>query len=257
MDWCRANIGVGSRAEQLAAAVSPPRLPYSLKSPVLAPGKLSLAAYLLDLLDSPAYANLTPGFMEREFNPATPDRPDVRYFSIAARTAKLGIWHPLWLPKLVLDGAAASRDDDASLEPHMRGNDGLVPVHSAAWGEFLGTIDNCDHWEMRGSSGLLSIAEQELERQARQWSWQDVYVLVAKSLSAVTSKKKSADGDNADPRKFANDDKPSSLLALARWISSHLPLDSVPDPPPEMPPSSFSLERMAMAVCRKLYDEGL
>jgi len=34
------------------------------------------------------------------------------------------------------------------------GNDGLVTVQSAKWGEFLGTLEGCDHWEMRGARGI-------------------------------------------------------------------------------------------------------
>lgn len=34
------------------------------------------------------------------------------------------------------------------------GNDGLVTVQSARWGEFLGTLEGCDHWEMRGARGI-------------------------------------------------------------------------------------------------------
>ena len=34
------------------------------------------------------------------------------------------------------------------------GNDGLVTVQSAKWGEFLGIMEGCDHWEMRGARGI-------------------------------------------------------------------------------------------------------
>jgi hypothetical protein len=34
------------------------------------------------------------------------------------------------------------------------GNDGLVTVQSAKWGEFLGILEGCDHWEMRGARGI-------------------------------------------------------------------------------------------------------
>jgi hypothetical protein len=34
------------------------------------------------------------------------------------------------------------------------GNDGLVTVQSAKWGEFLGVMEGCDHWEMRGARGI-------------------------------------------------------------------------------------------------------
>ncbi|BGP55515.1 hypothetical protein JCM8202v2_003119 [Rhodotorula sphaerocarpa] len=122
-------------------------LPFNLSSGV--------TSYLLNLLDSPAYANLTPNFLRDVFNPSTPDRDDVRYFSIAARTPRIPIWHPLWLPKLVLDGAEKRRvNQGKAAPPEWRGNDGLVSIDSARWGEFLGTFDLCDHWEMRGSSGL-------------------------------------------------------------------------------------------------------
>jgi len=34
------------------------------------------------------------------------------------------------------------------------GNDGLVTVQSSKWGEFLGTMEGCDHWEIRGARGI-------------------------------------------------------------------------------------------------------
>jgi triacylglycerol lipase len=93
----------------------------------------------------------------------------------------MSVWHPLWLPKLIIDAAeeqealAAQRDvatshsfphtsdgtmsyPDMDLAPDRdpeRGNDGLVTVSSAKWGdEFLGTMEGCDHWELRGARGL-------------------------------------------------------------------------------------------------------
>ena len=99
------------------------------------------------MFDSPAYANLTTTYLTEMFNPRTPDDPRVRYFSVAGRTGPLNIWHPLWLPKLVLNGTDGEE-----------GNDGLVSVHSARWGEFLGTIEGADHWALRGASGIeLSV----------------------------------------------------------------------------------------------------
>jgi triacylglycerol lipase len=95
------------------------------------------------MFDSPAYANLTTSYLTEIFNPRTPDDPHVRYFSVAGRTGPLNIWHPLWLPKLILDGGDGGE-----------GNDGLVSVHSARWGEFLGIIEGADHWAVRGASGI-------------------------------------------------------------------------------------------------------
>jgi triacylglycerol lipase len=102
----------------------------------------SFSTFLLGMFDSPAYANLTTRYLTKIFNPRTPDDPRVRYFSVAGRTGSLNIWHPLWLPKVVLDGANGG------------GNDGLVSVESARWGEFLGTLEGADHWAVRGASGI-------------------------------------------------------------------------------------------------------
>jgi hypothetical protein len=44
---------------------------------------------------------------------------------------------------LILDGADGGE-----------GNDGLVSVHSARWGEFLGILEGADHWTLRGASGI-------------------------------------------------------------------------------------------------------
>jgi hypothetical protein len=103
----------------------------------------SFTTFLLGMFDSPAYANLTTNYLTNVFNPRTPDDPRVRYFSVAGRTGPLKIWHPLWLPKLVLDGAGGGE-----------GNDGLVSLSSARWGEFLGALEGADHWTLRGASGI-------------------------------------------------------------------------------------------------------
>jgi triacylglycerol lipase len=95
------------------------------------------------MFDSPAYANLTTTYLTEIFNPRTPDDPRVRYFSVAGRAGPLNIWHPLWLPKLILNGADGGE-----------GNDGLVSVDSARWGEFLGIVEGGDHWALRGASGI-------------------------------------------------------------------------------------------------------
>ena len=121
----------------------------------------------------------------------TPDDPSVKYFSVASRLGGVNIWHPFWLPKMVLDGAEEkqraslkaawdAKDDHGSVPLWARerewGNDGLVTVQSAKWGEFLGLLEGCDResnisqmpalmidrafqflvsdWEMRGARGI-------------------------------------------------------------------------------------------------------
>lgn len=40
-------------------------------------------------------------------------------------------------------------------KPRYEGNDGLVSVSSAKWGEYLGAVDECHHWDLRGEGGLF------------------------------------------------------------------------------------------------------
>ncbi|CAO1630901.1 unnamed protein product [Parajaminaea phylloscopi] len=116
------------------------------------------SSYMLSVLDQPAYAMLSTRYMSKVFNPSTPDMPNIKYFSVAARTRKIPLWHPLWLPKVILDAAAeartagSERDGSAAAlgDTGKQGNDGLVSVESAKWGTFLGVVDGCDHWDLRG-----------------------------------------------------------------------------------------------------------
>lgn len=185
MDWCAANIGVGKSAMAKAAAKMEASKennklpPYSLKSPLLVrsegePGKLSvgkdgsllgipslfgssLTNYLLGLLDSPAYGNLTTHYLNEVFNPVTADDPNVKYTSTAGRISRMSVLHPLWFPKLILDAAAERgyAEEEGKSGKDYEGNDGLVSVSSAKWGEWLGVVENTHHWDLRGEGGLF------------------------------------------------------------------------------------------------------
>ena len=80
-----------------------------------------------------AVRSLTPAYLEDTFNPKTPDHPDVEYFSWAARAGKgtdVKIHPALAIPNRLIFNAEGE-------------NDGLVPVESAKWTGFQGTIDAC------------------------------------------------------------------------------------------------------------------
>lgn len=168
MDWCAANIGVGYTGPTAKAAVEEAtrKLPYSLKSPLLARTEQALAEgaslagftsamsrYLLSIFDSPAYSNLTTSFLQ-EFNAQVPDDPNVKYISVAGRTSKMSVLHPLWFPKLVLDAAAEKGYPADDSGKDYEGNDGLVSVKSAKWGEYIGAVDDTHHWDLRGEGGI-------------------------------------------------------------------------------------------------------
>ncbi|KIJ17859.1 hypothetical protein PAXINDRAFT_72201, partial [Paxillus involutus ATCC 200175] len=189
MDWCAQHLGLGRRQREPADTSSrdahqkaqpPSEVPtaesngesekreatFSLSLSSL---PSSFTTLLLSVLDSPAYANLTSSYLNNVFNPATPDDPRVKYFSVVSRIDDLNIWHPLWLPKVILDdtekrakdrlkAAAGDKSYNPGIPPWEQedrwGNDGLVTVQSARWGEFLGILEGCDHWEIRGARGM-------------------------------------------------------------------------------------------------------
>jgi triacylglycerol lipase len=85
--------------------------------------------------------NLSPEFLERDFNPANPDSPDVYYQSFAGVSSLTG-WKtgdrmdPLLIAFQVAFGLGQR-------------NDGLVPESSAVWGRYRGVV-SADHIDLIG-----------------------------------------------------------------------------------------------------------
>ncbi|KAH9059938.1 alpha/beta-hydrolase [Lactarius vividus] len=269
MDWCKEYLGLGRRRAEddearstmttidaigTAEQVRSQQTTLSLSS---LPS--SFTTFLLGLFDSPAYANLTTSYLTKTFNPRTPDDPRVRYFSIAGRMTAPNIWHPLWFPKVVLDSAAGGA-----------GNDGLVSVDSARWGEFLGTLEGADHWALRGASGI----ELDFEPWGFAVDW-------GRALGLRREGAKGATKDEAALKSSTD-----RLSAVVDWLVEQVPvasrgafsvagattdgagtspqwhLPSSASAPPKPKPrgdleSTHDLERLYVALARKLYDEGL
>lgn len=264
----------------------------------------SFTTLLLSLIDSPAYANLTTSYLNDVFNPTTPDDSRVKYFSVASRIDEMNIWHPLWLPKMVLDDAernareqlkaAAGRTSDTSSTPLWEredewGNDGLVTVQSARWGEFLGILSGCDHWAIRGAQGMEMNVELpsgignitnrvagegwalgDWSRFIGAWRKHEKGASEGLQLAQATGVVSSDTGETErivqdshnDPVVRASTDK---LSAVFDWIVEHVPTSGNARKE-KLPPkksaqehsaTTFDLERFYVALTRKLYDEGL
>jgi triacylglycerol lipase len=232
------------------------------------------------MLDSPAYGNLSTAYLNDVFNPRTPDDPRVRYFSVGGRSPTVNIWHPLWLPKMVLDsweakerarqkeatGAARSPISPASAFPvggairgpipggpplwaldEEWGNDGLVTVQSAKWGTYLGTLEGCDHWEIRGARGLeldidgsmlSSLANSMPGVSLKDWDWSGF--LGAWRLSGdarkadavrvnVDTKSGTIEAGTGANGKQKTDGQSSmeTLSAVFDWVAEHVPTEAV------------------------------
>ena len=286
-----ATMGAAPEAPVSASAESSTS---SSPSPVSSISSLpsSFSTFLLGMFDSPAYANLTTTYLTDIFNPRTPDDPRVRYFSVAGRTEPLNIWHPLWLPKLILDGADGGE-----------GNDGLVSVHSARWGEFLGILEGADHWTLRGASGI------ELDVVSDAWGLAN-WGRIMRALGRVERQDAGVEGKQKanrwqeevrtarDERTLLDEGLKSStdrLSAVFDWLVEQVPVGTrngfsfagigdsrggsgagggaghskdsdaglkakvpvAPQKPRGDLESKRDLERLYVALARKLYDEGL
>ncbi|KAK9438665.1 GPI inositol-deacylase PGAP1-like protein [Metarhizium brunneum] len=86
-------------------------------------------------LETSAFAQLTTAYMRREFNPATPDDPAVRYFSYGAVADPPPLLSPFRVPGRIVGAAEGA-------------NDGLVSVQSARWGAYQGTLVGVNHLDL-------------------------------------------------------------------------------------------------------------
>lgn len=132
----------------------------------LAPGPLETAAdFLLKQMGmSIEVANqLTAHYMRESFNPATPNAPEVAYFSWTFHSDPTGLETgnrllPLLIPNYLI---LKSREGE---------NDGLVSIFSATWGQHLGTLP-ADHMnevgQLLGNTGgfdHLAFYQREVQR---------------------------------------------------------------------------------------------
>ncbi len=204
-------------------------------------------------------------------------RFQVRYFSVASRKdrSKFGILHPLWFPKLVVDGVAESSPpplppSSTYSDLDIEGNDGLVPVSSAIWGELLGIVENCDHWEIRGVGGLRKLSFNlggslgdalSLDRVMSLREWK----LKRKEDGTQTIPTNGKENNEREKHEKALTDQ---LSAVVDWIVDRSPAQIKGLGNSGVPPAvqgvekeqekekKWDLERFYVALCRKLYDEG-
>lgn len=177
---------------------------------------------------------------------------------------------------MVLDDAEkkARGKPMASTREDEWGNDGLVTVQSARWGKFLGIVDGCDHWEIRGArslelsvelpSGIGSITEGwtlgDWSRFIGAWRKQERSASGDLELVQATGQPEQITrGGRNDPVVKASTDK---LSAVFDWIVEHSasPLkEGLPSKKTDMNEmaTKFDLERFYLALARELYDEGL
>ncbi len=92
-------------------------------------------------MDTGAFQQLTRRYMAEQFNPRTPDDPDVRYFSYGAVVDAPALLSPFRQSYKVIAEAEGP-------------NDGLVSVTSSRWGTYKGTLIGVSHLDLINVSNL-------------------------------------------------------------------------------------------------------
>ena len=85
-------------------------------------------------LETGAFSQLTREYMNENFNPKTPDREGVQYYSYGAFV------EPYPLSMFRQSGRIVSKAEGV--------NDGLVSVESARWGTYKGTLKDVSHLDL-------------------------------------------------------------------------------------------------------------
>ncbi|KAI9495823.1 Alpha/Beta hydrolase protein [Zychaea mexicana] len=131
MDWFRDHVGVGAVVDAAKKQIEKDSASSSTSLNLLDP----VVQKVIQLLDTPAYANLTTDYCQGYFNHNTPNDPSVAYYSYGASTNILP-WTFLGLTWQVVN----EKEGD---------NDGIVSVESAKWGKYIKTLD-ANHWDLNG-----------------------------------------------------------------------------------------------------------
>ena len=85
-------------------------------------------------MDTGAFSQLTRKYMMQHFNPSTPDRQGIRYFSYGASVSPAP-----W---------SSFRRSHTIIQEQEGPNDGLVSVESSKWGEYKGTLVDVSHLDL-------------------------------------------------------------------------------------------------------------
>jgi hypothetical protein len=135
MDWLKDIIGLGASNSEKAGLRW-----YS-----------NLIPRLMSPLDVPAYRNLTSTYLNKEFNPSTPDDKNVEYFSFGANAGitelnSRGHNSRIWGSILQIPWEIVYSKEGE--------NDGVVSAYSSRWGSYQGTVE-ADHFSLSRDQDLF------------------------------------------------------------------------------------------------------
>lgn len=120
-------------------------------------------------IETGAFSQLKRDYMCENFNPNTPDRDGVKYFSYGAVFTP-----PIW---------SAFRQSHRIVEKIEGPNDGLVSVASSKWGTYKGTLSDVNHLDLINWTNRLRWAVWEMLGQKREFNAIAFYLEIADMLA--------------------------------------------------------------------------
>lgn len=120
-------------------------------------------------VETGAFSQLTRRYMRDNFNPKTPDRQGVTYFSYGATAIP-----PVW---------SAFRQPHRIVEQEEGPNDGLVSVASSQWGMYKGTLEGVSHLDLINWTNRLRWLAWELVGNKRNFNAIAFYLDIADMLA--------------------------------------------------------------------------
>ncbi|KAG8629983.1 hypothetical protein KVT40_001602 [Elsinoe batatas] len=120
-------------------------------------------------LETGAFSQLTRTYMTETFNPATPDDPDVQYYSYGAA------FDP--------DLFSVFRASHRIINPVEGPNDGMVSVASSQWGTYKGTLQGVSHLDLINWTNRLRWFLWELGGKKRNFNAVALYLDIADMLA--------------------------------------------------------------------------
>ncbi|KAL6714058.1 lipase 2 [Lecanora helva] len=120
-------------------------------------------------IETGAFSQLTRHHMKEEFNPKTPDREGVAYFSYGAIDIP-----PLW---------STFRQSHRIVEKEEGPNDGLVSVASSQWGTYKGTLEDVSHLDLINWTNRLRWLVWEMIGNKRNFNAIAFYLDIADMLA--------------------------------------------------------------------------
>ncbi|KAL4753402.1 hypothetical protein BDW72DRAFT_210280 [Aspergillus terricola var. indicus] len=135
--------------------------------------RLAQLYYLLEKIriESGAFSQLTCEYMEKTFNPQTPNIEDVRYYSYGA-VMETRFWSVFRLSHRLLQ----------QIEGY---NDGLVSVASSKWGGYKGTLMGVSHLDLINWSNRLKWLAGEITGQRPNFNAVAFYLDIAEKPYGV------------------------------------------------------------------------